>query len=353
MLYLNDWWNPLDRLRKQSAHQNLHQARDIAQILQKRGYACDVVHYKNKQFKVSTPYDLIISHRFDDDFLRIPKPPGARYLCLTTTQAPQINNAIAGRRRDEVCRRRGGELSKCRDVSENLTFLRHADGMASFGDETVAQGWAKNFGGPIRTFNNWAFEIPRPKEKDWTRAKSGFLFLASGSQVHKGLDLVLEAARDLPEVRIYVCSYFKFEKDFCALYRQELFHSPNVFPIGIVNIRSAQFQRILADTAFAIMPSASDACPGSVVQASYCGLVPVLSRYCGVGWPEAIFAESLTVDEVRSRMQECLAMTAETVQQRSRAVQQRVEQECSRAAFCRRWEEILDEIVGPVDTIQS
>jgi glycosyltransferase involved in cell wall biosynthesis len=352
LLYLNEWWNPLDYWRKKSSHQNLHQAREIAQILQGRGYACDVAHYKNKQFTASVPYDVIISHRFDDAFLRPPKPAGARYLCLTTTQPPQVNNTIAHQRREEVCRRRGGTLSKCRDVSENLSFLRHADGIASFGDESVAEGWRQHFGGPIRTFNNWPFSIPRPKEKDWARAKSGFLFLASGSQVHKGLDLVLEAIQELPEARLYVCSYFKNEKDFCALYRRELFHSPNVFPIGLVNIRSAQFQRILADTAFAIMPSASDACPGSIVQAGYCGLVPVLSRYCGVAWPEAIYAEALTAEAVRNRMKECLAMSVEAVQARSGAMQQRIEQECSRAAFRRRWEEILDEIVGPVDAMR-
>src|SRR5437588_1575804 len=80
LLYLNEWWNPLDYLRKKSSHQNLHQARDIALILQQRGYACDVVHYKNRQFAVTAPYDLIISHRMDDGFLRCPKPAGARYL---------------------------------------------------------------------------------------------------------------------------------------------------------------------------------------------------------------------------------------------------------------------------------
>ena len=85
LLYLNDYWNPLDYWRKRSSHQNLHQAQEIAQVLQERGYACDVVHYKNKQFTVSSPYDVIISHRFDDGFLRIPKPATARYLCLITT----------------------------------------------------------------------------------------------------------------------------------------------------------------------------------------------------------------------------------------------------------------------------
>lgn len=352
LLYLNEWWNPLERWRKEFSHQNLHQSREIAQLLQERGYACDVAHYKNHSFAAATPYDVIISHRFDDGFLRLPKPPAGRYICLTTTQAPQVNNAIARERRDEVCARRRGKLSNFRDVSENLTFLQHADVIASFGDESVARGWSRNFGGPIRTFNNWPFEIPRPREKDWARAKTGFLFLASGSQVHKGLDLVLEAMQELPEARLYVCSYFNSEKDFCALYERELFHSSNVFPVGLVNIRSAQFRRILADTAFAIMPSASDACPGSIVQAGYCGLVPILSRHCGVAWPEAIYAETLTVGDVRNRMKEGLAMSIEAVEARSGAVRTRIEQECSRAAFRRRWEEILDEIVGPVDTMQ-
>lgn len=351
LLYLNDYWNPLDYWRKKSSHQNLHQAQEIAQVLQERGYACDVVHYKNKQFTVSAPYDVIISHRFDDGFLRIPKPPTARYLCLTTTQAPQVHNTIA-RQREEAVNRRGGKLSKFRDVTENLSFLQHADAIAAFGDDLVAEGWRQKFSGPVRTFNNWPFDIPQPQNKDWARAKNGFLFLASGSQVHKGLDLLLEAAQRFPQARIYVCSFFKDEPDFCAFYRKELFESPNVFPIGRINIRSAQFQRLLADTAFAILPSASEGSPGSIVQCAHGGLIPVISRYCGSRTPESKLIEDLTVDGVARAMEECLAMSTEAIEQLSRAVQQRVEQECSRTAFCRRWQEILDEIVGPVDTMR-
>jgi glycosyltransferase involved in cell wall biosynthesis len=353
LLYLNDRWNPVEYLRKKSSHQNLHQAQDIASILQERGFSCDVVHYKNRKFAVTTPYDVIISHRMDDGFLQSPKPAGSRYLALTTTQAPQVHNRISRHREQEVCAKRGGTLSNLRDVGEDLSFLRHADSIAAFGDGQVAEGWQHNFTGPIRTFQNWWFDIPRPKEKNWAEAKTGFLFLASGSQVHKGLDLVLEAAQRLPQARVYVCSYFESEKDFCALYRRELFESPNVFPIGWTNIHSAKFQQLLAGTAFAILPSASDACPGSIVQAAHCGLIPVLSQWCGVSWPEARFADALTVDAVRVAMEQCLAMSAEEVETLSTAVQQRVDRECSREAFRRRWEEILDEIVGPVVSMPS
>jgi glycosyltransferase involved in cell wall biosynthesis len=348
LLYLNEWWNPLDYLRKKSSHQNLHQARDLASILQQRGYACDVVHYKNRQFQVTTPYDLIISHRLDDGFLRCPKPEGARYLALTTTQAPQVHNTISRQREQQVCARRGGTLSKTRDVVQDLSFLRHADAIAAFGDESVAEGWRHCFSGPIRTFHNWPFEIPRPAGKDWVKAKTGFLFLASGSQVHKGLDLVLEAAQRLPQARVYVCSYFKDEEDFCALYHRELFESPNVVPIGRINLQSALFQRLLADTAFALLPSASEGSPGSIIQCADGGLIPVVSRFCGSRWPESRIIEELTVEAVTHAMEECLALSINEIQEISGAVQQRVERECSRAAFHRRWEEILDEIAGPV-----
>jgi len=244
-------------------------------------------------------------------------------------------------------------LSNFRDVSEKLTFLDHADAIAAFGDDAVAEGWKHHFSGPIRTFNNWPFDIPRPAGKDGARAKTGFLFLASGSQVHKGLDLLLEAAQRLPEARIYVCSYFESEKDFCALYRHELFASPNVFPIGWVNIYSAKFQKLLAETSFAILPSASEGSPGSIIQCAQGGLIPVISRYCGSRWPESRIIENLTVEDVTRAMEECLAMSVPEIEQLSAAVRLRVERDCSRAAFHRRWEEILDEIVGPVDTIPA
>lgn len=349
LLYLNEWWNPLDYYRKKSSHQNLHQAHDIARILQERGYACDVVHYKNKAFHVTTPYDLIISHRFDDRFLKCPKPAESRYVFLTTTQAPQIHNTVARARLEEVMRRKNSKVANFRSVSEESGFRQQADMIAAFGSESVGDGWRSIFPGPVRCFQNWPFEIPRPAGKDWSRARTGFLYLASGSQVHKGLDLILEAVQQLPEARVYVCSYFKDETDFCAAYHHELFESPNVFPIGRINVRSQHFQQLLQDTAFAILPSASEGSPGSTIQAAHGGLIPVLSRYSGVDRDECIFIEDLSVEAVTAAMRQCLAMPVEEVVTRSAAVEKWIDSSCSREKFIQSWNAILDELAGPAN----
>ena len=73
-----------------------------------------------------------------------------------------------------------------------------------------------------------------------------FLFIASHGQVHKGLDLVLESFASRPYLELFVCSMFGEEEDFCALYKRELYETPNIHPIGFVDIRGQLF-RYIAD----------------------------------------------------------------------------------------------------------
>ena len=54
-----------------------------------------------------------------------------------------------------------------------------------------------------------------------------FVFFGSLGAVHKGLDLLLEVfSRMTTDCKLYVCSGYEKEEDFCKLYHKELYETP-------------------------------------------------------------------------------------------------------------------------------
>ena len=90
------------------------------------------------------------------------------------------------------------------------------------------------------------------------------MFLASYGQVLKGLDIVLDVFSKTPDLKLYVCSNFEQEKDFCKLYNKILFNSENVKAIGFIDVNSKVFENIIDECSYLIAPSSTEGCSGSV-----------------------------------------------------------------------------------------
>ena len=123
--------------------------------------------------------------------------------------------------------------------------------------------------------------MPALDGKDFARARRHFLFFASRAQVQKGLDLLLEIFPRLPGLDLYVCSMFEGEKDFCECHHLELYQTPNVHPIGWiqVNSRSSASGAALRVRDPSELPEGE---PGSVVQSMAAGLIPLVTREAGI-----------------------------------------------------------------------
>ena len=84
-----------------------------------------------------------------------------------------------------------------------------------------------------------------------TKSRIAFLFIASGRQVHKGLDLVLEAFARRPHLELFVCSLFAEEGDFCSTII-ELYQTSNIHAVGPVDIGDRIFRQIADRCSFSI-----------------------------------------------------------------------------------------------------
>lgn len=331
------------------SHQNVRQCKQIAGLLGELGYIVDVADVRDRRFKPSRDYGLVISNKATltgnaDDFRA-----DAIRIYLSTITGHRVHNANLRRRHDLLFARRQLRVMIRRRYAEVMPYVTKADAIVGFGNELIMSSWKEVFEGPIYAFNNYGYKETRFSvgSKDFARARRNFLFFAGGSQILKGLDLLLEIFPRHPDLHLYVCSPFKNETDFCSCYHKELYETPNVHPIGWIRVNSDKFYELVQRCAYVIHPSCSDASPGSVVQCMYSGLVPLVTNEAGIDTEDfgLTFIDD-SLEEIEKVVVEVSQLPEDWHRTHSIRTRKTAEEKYSEDAFMRRWSTILEELLS-------
>ena len=313
------------------------------------GYVVDVVDIRDRRFRPSRDYDLIISNRVTHSSLA----KDAIKLYLATTLCHPAHCRNLRRRHILLFKRRKYGLKVRRLYSGRMPYVTQSDAVICFGNEFVMNSWKEVFTGPIYRFNNYGFKETEVllDSKDFLTARENFLFFASGSQMQKGLDLLLEIFPQHPNLHLYVCSDFKGEDDFCSCYQKELYRTPNIHPIGRVRVNGPEFYDLVRKCAYVICPSCSEGQSGSVVQGMYSGLIPMVTRETGVDTGD--FGITFSDDSLREieRVVVAVSRLPESWHREHSVKTRKIsEEEYSEDAFVRRWRGILGELLGHLES---
>jgi len=111
--------------------------------------------------------------------------------------------------------------------------------------------------------------------RDIDRCRNTFVWIGGSSSVHKGLDLVLEAFSQRPNLNLIVVGNVPEERKFAAVYHEELFDCSNIDAVGWVDTLSDEFRRITSSAIALVAPSATELSCGSVIAGMMSGLIPV------------------------------------------------------------------------------
>lgn len=263
-------------------HQNMWQVPELAKMLAKFGYNVDVIDYDEKSACFKKQYDLLIDiypqeHAVYDAALK----PNCKKICFATGTEPTWQNKALSQRIAGLKARRAVSLPCPVWAVPFDDAVKSFDALVLFGNEFT-----------LTTFNDLPIfrkyllqnaaapfdNNPGYKEK----SPQAFLYLATYPQMLKGLDLLLEVFARNPQLYLFVCGQFREEKEFCEVYQAELFQSANIIPVGVVDITSQLFQHIAALTSYVVLPSCSEGMSGSVLTAMSAGLIPIVSRACGI-----------------------------------------------------------------------
>jgi len=247
-----------------------------ARVLNELGYIVDVINWDDRNFKPVRPYDLVIFHggkNFEKIYKNLHGKP--KIIHFLTGSYWKFNNEGEDRRRADFKRRHGIETPRDRYIYANEDPVnRAADLIIVLGDPSMKQTY-KQYDN-VTTINNASYpdEHFDKVNKDYSKARNNFLFFAGSGNIHKGLDLLIDAFKNLEE-HLYIVTVP--DKQVLDTFKKEL-NLPNIHLIGQVNMRDPKFYEIMDKCAFVILPSCSEGQAGSVVEAMNQGLIPIVSK---------------------------------------------------------------------------
>lgn len=264
-----------------SGHTHHWESFQIAKTFLKHHYAVDVVSYLNRTFVPKRKYDYFISARTNLERI-------AKYLddkCVKVAHLDTshwvYNNLAAQNRVSSLLDRRGVVVSGGKFVEENWA-IEAADLATILGNEFTIGTYAYSGKEIHRIPISAPCTYPWDSAKDFDACRKSYIWFGSSGFVHKGLDIVLEAFAKMPDYTLYVCGPFEQERRFLEAFHKELFETPNIRPVGWVDVESKQFLEIARSCVGLVYPSCSEGGGGSAISCMHAGIIPVLSREASV-----------------------------------------------------------------------
>lgn len=329
-------------------HQNRQQNLVIADVVARFGYTVDVMNHDDMHSNPRHQYDLLVGMGMGAWRLACDLPKDIPKVYLATGTQRDFNNEQELQRLDAVRRRRGCHLQPRRLAEFDPAKLSRFDAVACFGNSFTAATYDSDCE-LIYPFNNYGYTDIEYVDKDFESAKRNFLYFGAGGQVHKGLDLLLEVFADEGHRELYVCGPFRREKDFTHCYRRELFDTQNIHPVGWVEVGSEQFAELARRCAYVILPSCAEASAGSVVVCMHAGLIPVVSKECGISTRDfGLTLRDCSITTIQATVRDLSRRATKWTKSTSRATRRAATKDYSVTAFRVRWTHILSDLLSRV-----
>ncbi|MBP2655276.1 MAG: glycosyl transferase group 1 [Firmicutes bacterium] len=289
---------PFDKAAEYHWHQNLWQVPLLAEELGNFGYNVDVINWNDDNVTLNKQYDLVIDiSPHNRQIYQKHLSPACRHILFATGSAPAWQRLQESNRLEDLYRRRGIRLEPKTPPAYDYPSPHCFDGFFLFGNRHTLTTF-----GPVNTdkvafITNTGYLLPPPTDFS-QKSPRNFLFLASRNQILKGLDLLLEVFSANHDITLYICSLFAQEPEFCQVYAKELFQHPNIKPIGFLDLYGSHFQELVQKCAYVIAPSCSEGISGSVLSAMSAGLIPLISRECGLEKCDAHIFDNCSINTI-------------------------------------------------------
>ena len=315
-------------------HQNQWQAKEIARIIGEYGFIVDVADYNNKDVKLRYNYDLVIGliPRGIDIYSKHMNP-GCMRIAYLTSMNLQFTSDAEEKRLNDLANRRGTRLQARRFAGYIQKEIEEFDAAWYIGNSYNFHSYDCFKMPPTFFIKNSGYIF------DWattshSRSPQNFLFFGSLGAVHKGLDLLLEIfSEDVRDCNLYVCGGYEGEKDFLDEYREELYHSPNIIPIGFVDIESPKYRHLSEICAYTLLPSCAEGCAGSVLTNMSAGIIPIVSKECGFEDDEVINLPDCSKETIRDYIKAYSQKEHEWIENESRKAVEIVNMRYSKSSF--------------------
>ncbi len=272
-----------DEARTQD-YSNWLMAVELANALNRLGYAVDVIDYTDLTFVPTRKYEVFVG--MTANFTRLlPFLQGSRTIYWATRPEASVELESIRQRQAALEQRRGCSIpipSLILPLLESPDYHR-ADGLLLIGNKVTERSFVA---APKQVFciDNPALPIngENVSPRNYLEAHRHFFFLSSWLLLRKGLDLVLETFASHPDLHLWIAGPVETEHPFLENYRTELFHTPNIHTLGWLPMKSPAFAELCSMCGFIVFPSCAEGMSGSVINGMTQGLIPICTPEAGV-----------------------------------------------------------------------
>jgi hypothetical protein len=338
-------------------HIDVWRSRAILRVLNRMGYAVDVIDDRDRGPLPRHDYDLFIAHaganfericrQLSSSSGRSPEsaPPPVRKILFTTGSYWRFHNQQQRERLAALEQRRGVRLPLDRCIQPDQdSALQLADGVIAIGDQAVRQTYAGferlvmiNDAALYDDHLDWC-------PKDFSHSREHFLFYAAPGNVHHGLDLLLEAFSGLKQ-HLWISTHLDVR--FARVYSRELNALENIHLLGWIQPRARPFYQMMHRCAFCILPACSQGQPQTVIEAMNQGLVPLVSPHAGLDVQDfGAILDPVSVESIRSLVQAAATWPLERCGELSARARLAAQTIYSQQAFMDNFQQALDELIS-------
>lgn len=282
-------------------HQNMWQVPEMAKIIGEFGYNVDVINYDDEQTCLTKKYDMLIDiYPQNNKVYQNHLTTNCVKVLYSTGAAPEWQNKQQTARVAALNARRHAHLRTKAVVQPFGSEIEGFDATFLIGNDFTLSTYVNPPTNKVFLIKNSAYLFA---DTDLTKkVPNTFLYMATYPQALKGLDLLLEIFSRHQNISLVVAGQYEAEKDFCHVYEKELYSSPNILPVGVVDITSSLFNKIRQIASFFVLPSCSEGMSGSVLTAMSAGLIPIVSRECGFNNDEVFNLQECSISGIRDTL---------------------------------------------------
>lgn len=326
-------------------HANMYHSLQMVKVLTDHGYAIDVCHAKSvvDLQRLKREYDYIIG--FGPLYEAIIKDgiKGCRILLLTENDPKTVQEKYA-ERIAYFKQRHGSKLLKFNTPRTAFYNENQVDksevciAMNSDYNLSRIQRLMPTYKIKVNTLcnPNYRFEI-----KDFATAKKHFVWFGSAGAIHKGLDILVDAFAELPDMQLSIYGLTESEVPLI-----EPLLTPNVQIKGRIDVRSDKFiTEVVNKHAFVISASCSEGMNTGVATCMMHGLIPVVTKETGFDNPGFIFEmEDYKTASIQSSLCKITQTANEVLNSLSEQVFTYSQQSFSLSNFAEEFDSIISDI---------
>ena len=268
----------------QNDHSNHRECYTIAEILSELGYNVDVINWDHNSFVPVHQYEIVIdthnnlarlSGYFSGNVKKILHAANAHWLFQNWTEYGRYHQFFL---------KTGVAITPPRLIPPGNSS-QYCDVISMFGNEFTKSTYGK-YGSKVYHLPMSVSTTPEIiTERDYALAKNNFLWINSHGVLLKGLDIVIDAFKMLPQLNLYICGDMEKDSEFMNCIQPELSLAPNINFTGWVDTGSTAFRTLTAACAWVVGTSFSEGGGGSTLNCMAKGLIPVVSRTSSLTLP--------------------------------------------------------------------